>query len=121
MSNASETIVVDTDLDEAPDKVWRALTEPELRSRWLAEADACAEVVEAEPGKRLRLTWRESDQGGGVVESDVTFTLTPTIGGGTRLRLVHDGFVRTPVMALARLPGAMRRRTFALGALKWAA
>jgi uncharacterized protein YndB with AHSA1/START domain len=121
MSDEREAIVVDADLEESPDKVWRALTEPELRSRWLAEADACAEIVEAEPGERLKLAWREADEAGRLIESDVTFTLTPTIGGGTRLRLVHDGFVRTPVMALAGLSAAMRRRTFDLGALKWAA
>ncbi len=121
MSDEAETIVVDTDLDESPDKVWRALTEPELRSRWLAEADVCAEVVEAEPEERLRLAWREPDEGGGVIESDVTFTLTPTIGGGTRLRLVHDGFVRTPVMAMARLSAALRPLRPGVWGLKWAA
>ncbi|HXQ10311.1 MAG TPA: SRPBCC domain-containing protein [Caulobacteraceae bacterium] len=118
-----ETIVVDTDLDEPPEKVWRALTEPEVLDRWLAEAKDRAEVVESEPGKRLRLTWRDRDADGGLVESEVTFTLTPMITGGTRLRLVHDGFVHTACMsALARLPRALRRPRLAnLGGLAWAA
>jgi uncharacterized protein YndB with AHSA1/START domain len=121
MSDEPEPIVVDCDLEESPATVWRALTEPELRAKWLAEADACAEVVEAEPGERLRLAWRERDDDGALVESDVTVTLTPIFSGGTRLRLVHDGFVRTPTMALARLPAALRRPNAGLWRLQWAA
>ena len=120
----TETIVVDTDLDEPPEKVWRVLTEPELLDRWLAEAKEKAEVIEAEPRERLRWSWRERDDAGALVESDVTVTLTPTIGGGTRLRLVHDGFGRLPVTALvlAGLPAALRRsRPRAIGGLAWAA
>jgi uncharacterized protein YndB with AHSA1/START domain len=118
-----ETVVVDTDLDEPPEKVWRALTEPALLDRWLAEAKEKAEVVESEPGQRLRLAWRDFDSGGGLVESEVTFTLTPMITGGTRLRLVHDGFVHTSCMgALALLPRALRRpQPTMLRGLAWAA
>ncbi len=61
------------------------LTEPALLDRWLAEAKDKAEVVESQPGKSLRLTWRDRDADGWLVESEVTFTLTPMIGGGTRL------------------------------------
>ncbi|HLK24087.1 MAG TPA: SRPBCC domain-containing protein [Caulobacteraceae bacterium] len=117
----AEPIVVDCDLDEAPEQVWRALTEPELRSQWLQEADDCAEVVESAPNVRLRLAWRERDEGGSLVESDVTFTLTPLYSGGTRLRVVHDGFVLTPAMALARLPAALKRPRTVMAALAWAA
>ena len=34
-----------------------------------------------------------SDDGERAVDSEVTFTLTPTPAGGTRVRLVHDGFI----------------------------
>ena len=121
MTDEAEPIVVDTDLEEPPEEVWRALTEPELRSKWLAEADSCAEVVEAAPNERLKLAWRERDDSGALVESDVTFTLTPIFSGGTRLRVVHEGFVTTPVTALARLPQAMRRPSGGLWMLKRAA
>jgi uncharacterized protein YndB with AHSA1/START domain len=123
LETPTETVVVDTDLDEPPEKVWRALTEPALLERWLAEAREKAEVVESEPGQRLRLAWRDRDADGGLVESDVTFILTPMISGGTRLRLVHDGFVHTACMSgLARLPAALRRpRRATLSALAWAA
>ncbi|HLI66142.1 MAG TPA: SRPBCC domain-containing protein [Caulobacteraceae bacterium] len=119
---SDETIVIDCDLDEPPAKVWRAVTEPALLDRWLPEAAEQAEVVEADPGERLRLVWRDRDEAGGVIESDVTFTLTPMITGGTRLRVVHDGFARTPTLAraLVRLPNALRRPAI-LGSLAWAA
>jgi uncharacterized protein YndB with AHSA1/START domain len=44
-------------------------------------------VVEAEPERRLKVVWRNAE-----VESDVAFDLTETKDGGTRLRVVHDGF-----------------------------
>jgi uncharacterized protein YndB with AHSA1/START domain len=124
MTDNPEPIVVDCELEEPPEQVWRAVTEPDLLARWLPEAAEKAEVVEARPGERLHLAWRERDEAGGLVESDVTFTLTPIITGGTRLRLVHDGFVRTPCVANAmlRLPGALRRPRLVLkGRLAWAA
>jgi uncharacterized protein YndB with AHSA1/START domain len=123
-----ETVIVDCDLDEPPEKVWRALTVPELMAAWLAEGDIRAEVghrfamqpatgpvecevLEADPRNRLRLAWRERDEDGELIDSEVTFVLTPTITGGTRLRLVHDGFVRTGllVVAIGRIAPTVRK------------
>lgn len=122
MSAQPEPVVVDCDLEAPPDQVWRALTEPDLRDRWLAEAAEKAQVLEAEPQERLRLVWRERDEAGSLIESDVTFTLAPTITGGTRLRLVHDGFVRTPITARATADLRARLgRPPVCGGLAWAA
>lgn len=137
----TEDIVVDCDFDQSPETIWRALTTPDLLERWLAEGDIRpdvghrfgleapagpidCEVLEAQPRRRLRLAWRERDGAGGVVESEVSFTLVPTITGGTRLRVTHGGFIQTgvTVMCLARIATAARppRRPFQ-GALAWAA
>ena len=121
MSDEADTVVVDCDLDAPPETVWRALTEPDVRSRWLEEADSCAEVVEAEPNESLRLAWRERDGTGALVESEVAFTLTPTISGGTRLRVVHEGFVRTPLLAMARLKSELARPRASARPLRMAA
>lgn len=91
----SETIDLTFDLDEPPEKVWRALSEPEIRERWLGANDngADCEVLESEPARRLRLGWRETSPEGGLIASTVTFDLTPTEQGGVRLRIVHGDFV----------------------------
>jgi uncharacterized protein YndB with AHSA1/START domain len=105
------------DLEASADKVWRALTTPALLARWLGPNDIRAEVggrftvragpaqaandnrdvqcqvLALEPGRLLRLGWREAAPGGGAVDSVVTFALSPGEGGGVRLRLTHDGFV----------------------------
>lgn len=124
MSAKSEAVVADCDLEAAPERVWRALTEPALLARWLPEAARKAEVVEARPTERLHLAWRERDEAGALIESDVVFTLAPMINGGTRLRIVHDGFVRTPISARATSSLAsalLRRQPATIGGLRWAA
>ena len=103
MSETPDTVVVEADLEAPPEKVWRALNEPDLRAAWLLPGGAGAEigdrftlddegrkidcqVLEADPERRLRLGWRET---GGDVDSEVSFDLTPTPAGGTRLRVGH--------------------------------
>jgi uncharacterized protein YndB with AHSA1/START domain len=53
------------------------------------------EILEAEHGRKLR--WRQQEPADAVapgllVESVVTFELSDIPSGGTRLRIVHDGF-----------------------------
>jgi len=102
------------ELDDPPEKVWRALSEPELLAAWLMPNDIKPEpgvrftfagpaaaieckVLDAEPGRLLCFSWREqpgADAAGfPAFDSIVTFTLAPTAAGGTQLRIVHDGFV----------------------------
>jgi uncharacterized protein YndB with AHSA1/START domain len=112
-STATETtqsIVVEYDLPHAPQKVWRALTEAELLAAWLMTNDfrpvvghrftfraqplpgwdgiVHCEVLEVDPHKRLRYSWR----GGERLDTVVTWTLASTPSGGTLLRLDHSGF-----------------------------
>lgn len=109
------TIRVDEFLPHPPEKVWRALTEPDLIARWLMPNDfkleighrftfqafpmpaagfggtGHSEVLEFEPEKMLRIAWRAAPSDLSALDSTVTFTLEPE-GTGTRLFLVHDGF-----------------------------
>ncbi len=133
----SESVIVDCDLAEPPEKVWRALTVPELLAEWLMPndfeprighdftfrpekgADIACEVLDVEENRLIRYSWREEDQ---PVDSIVTVRLTPLTGGGTHLRLVHTGFPLRASRASLALARAGRTMATALrGGLRWAA
>jgi uncharacterized protein YndB with AHSA1/START domain len=110
----TQSISQEYDLPYPPAKVWRALTEPELLARWLMSNDmqpaagrsftfrseptpwwdgiVHCEMLEIEPPKRLSYTWRSGPESS-PLDTVVTWTLTPTPSGGTRLTLKHSGFV----------------------------
>jgi len=119
MAGARE-IVVDEVFPHTLDVVWNTLTTPEMIGRWLkmqpkgfepkvgtrftyqttpaGEWDGVirCEVLEVIPRQRLVYAWRgghETNVGYGArLDTVVTFTLSP-VEAGTRLRLVHAGFV----------------------------
>jgi uncharacterized protein YndB with AHSA1/START domain len=102
----AKRVTVECALDAAPEKVWRALSIPAYRDAWLMpDGDGgrfSAEVIEAVPPHRLRLSWREGDADSEMV----TFTLEATPNGGTWLRLVHDRVaepMRVPIPANANV------------------
>lgn len=98
MSEAIDSVIVECELPDPPEKVWRALTEPELVAEWLTADEPAPierEVVLEEPPHRLRLAWRD----GSDVESLVTFELERTSTGGTSLRVVHTGISQSMVEA----------------------
>ncbi len=106
MSNPAmdtRTVVTERDIPFPPDKIWRALTQPQLIEQWLMKSDFAptvdhtfsftadwgsvdCRVVTVEPNKTLAYTW-----GAYGLESVVTWTLTP-IGTGTHLRMEQSGF-----------------------------
>lgn len=90
MSDSIDSVIVECELPDPPEKVWRALTEPDLVTEWLnddAPGPIEREVVLEEPHRLLRYAWRD----GSDVESLVTFELERTSSGGTSLRVVHTG------------------------------
>ena len=121
-SHTQETqdIVVDEVFPHAPETLWRALTSGDLVGRWLAmtptgfepvkgkrftfqttpagvwDGVIQCEVLEAIPNQRFAFAWKgghDSNAGyGSRLDTVVTFTLTK-VNDGTRLRLVHSGFV----------------------------
>ena len=107
----TESISFEFDLHHAPEKVWRALTDPALLTEWLLpvvnlrlEPGAAftfktqpqpgwdgivnCRFVEIEPLRTLSYTWVVGDN---WLDTVVIFTLTPT-ALGTRLSLVQSGF-----------------------------
>jgi uncharacterized protein YndB with AHSA1/START domain len=89
--------------ERSPEVVWSALTEPASIAKWLGDAIECdirpagvlvvdhgegyrsrSEVIEAEPPRRLAMTWDFPDE----PPSEVAFTLR-TSNDGTVLELAH--------------------------------
>ena len=116
---SDEDIVVECELEAAPEKVWRALTVPELVATWLdvpAVETGCRDdtgpayrIVEALPYSRVRYAW--SDATSTEPESFVTFDLYPNGDGGTSFRLTHSVDAGRTIVAPANSnsPPLMRR------------
>jgi uncharacterized protein YndB with AHSA1/START domain len=107
----TDSISFDFDLDHAPEKVWRALTDPALLTEWLLpvvgfelepaaaftfhtkpfpgwDGTVSCRILEIEAPRKLSYTWVVGDMG---LDTVVTFTLTPT-ESGSRLSVVQSGF-----------------------------
>lgn len=86
----SETILVlEFDFDAPPAKVWRAVTIPALRERWLPDRDlAQAEPESSIAGEEVRYRLRDSEPP--FRESHVIFRIEPHEDGGTRLRILQQ-------------------------------
>lgn len=90
MSDAPENNVeFEYELDDPPQKVWRAISIPELREHWLPK-DALAEPepTSVKPGEEVR--YRMRDSAPPYLESAVTFQVAPNANGGTILRIIHE-------------------------------
>lgn len=98
-------IEVDQFLAHPPERVWRALVEPELQAQWMSMGPDFAptvghrfdidmgqwgttrcEVLEAVEPERLVISWINDP-----LDTTVTWRLVPE-GTGTRLFLEHTGF-----------------------------
>jgi uncharacterized protein YndB with AHSA1/START domain len=120
LKSATQDIVVDEVFPHAPETIWKTLTSGELMARWLRmtptgfepvkgkqfsyqttpggawDGVIHCEVLDAKPNERLVYTWKsghpENVGYGARLDTVVTFTLS-RVANGTRLRLVHSGFV----------------------------
>lgn len=103
--------VYTTYIEAAPDKVWEALTDPEMTAAYWGHsnisdwqpgsawehrrldgsgiADVEGTVVEAVPGKRLVITWAGPGEDRPDGPSTVTFDLKP-LGGTVQLTVTHE-------------------------------
>ena len=116
----TQHILVEETFPHAAEVIWKTLTIGALMGRWLMmqptgyaalvgnrftyqttpagpwDGVIQCEVLEVRPNERLSYSWHgghESNNGyGSQLDTVVTFTLTK-VDGGTRLRVVHSGFV----------------------------
>jgi uncharacterized protein YndB with AHSA1/START domain len=113
-------ITMDEVVPHAPETVWKVLTTSELIARWLMQNDFTpglgkrftlratpmgdwdgtvrCQIITWNPPRELAYSWVGGSTGnpdyGAALDSTLTWTLTP-VAGGTRVRMVHDGF-RSP-------------------------
>jgi uncharacterized protein YndB with AHSA1/START domain len=119
IASTTQEIMVDEVFPHAPEAIWKALTTGDLIGRWLMtpsgfepvkgnaftfqttpagawDGTIHCRIVELVPHERLAYTWRSGHDGnvgyGSPLDTLVTWTLS-RVEGGTRLRLVHSGFV----------------------------
>jgi uncharacterized protein YndB with AHSA1/START domain len=115
----SQDIVVDEVFPHAPETIWKTLTTGTLIARWMMEPAGFepvkgkhftfkttpagewdgtihCQVLEAIPNERLVYAWKGGHEGnaayGSPLDTVVTFTLSK-VENGTRVRLIHSGFV----------------------------
>lgn len=119
LKHDTQDIVVDEVFPHAPGAIWKALTSGKLMARWIMEPTGFApvegnhftfkttpagewdgiihcQVLEVIPDKRFVYAWKGGHAGnvgyGSQLDTVVTWTLSP-VETGTRVRLVHSGFV----------------------------
>ena len=120
LKSDTQDIVVDEVFPHAPETIWKALTTGQLIARWLQMTPTGFEpvkgtrftfqttpagawdgiihcqVLEAMANERLVYAWKGGHEGnvgyGSRLDTVVTWTLS-RVENGTRLRLVHSGFV----------------------------
>jgi uncharacterized protein YndB with AHSA1/START domain len=112
-AEATRSLVFERQMRHPPEKIWRALTTPELISEWLMKNDfqpvvghrfqfratpmpgwsgvTNCEVIEADPPRRLVYRWGDGSESDSGLRTVVTWTLTPA-DGGTLVRMEQSGF-----------------------------
>ena len=115
----TQDIVVDEVFPHAPETLWKTLTTGDLMARWMMAPTGFAPVVgtrftfqttpagawdgtihcqvlEVKPNERFVYAWKGGHEGntgyGSRLDTIVTWLLS-RVENGTRLRLVHSGFV----------------------------
>jgi uncharacterized protein YndB with AHSA1/START domain len=119
LKSDTQDIVVEEVFPHAPEKIWKVLTSGELMGRWIMaptgfepvegkhftmkttaagawDGTIRCQVLEVKPNERFVYAWKGGHEGnvgyGAPLDTVVTWTLS-RVGNGTRLRLVHSGFV----------------------------
>jgi uncharacterized protein YndB with AHSA1/START domain len=86
---AAKSLVFECEIDEPPQKVWRAISIPGYRENWLPkQALADPEATSVTPGQEIRYRMRDDDPP--FLESVVTIQISPNATGGTSFRVIHE-------------------------------
>jgi uncharacterized protein YndB with AHSA1/START domain len=143
--SGTQDIIVEEVLPHTPETIWKTLTTPQLIGRWLhmtptgfapvkgtrftyqtTPAGAWdgvirCEVLEVVPNQRLVYSWKgghETNAGyGSRLDTVVTLTLS-RVEAGTRLRVVHSGFMLPHnEMAFRNMSGGWKKVVPSIGTI----
>ncbi|WP_112947151.1 SRPBCC family protein [Hyphomicrobiales bacterium] len=119
LKSETQDIVVDEVFPHTPETIWKTLTNGDLMGRWIMpptgfqpvegthftfkttpagawDGTIRCQVLEVRPHERFVYSWQGGHEGntgyGSRLDTVVTWTLAK-VDNGTRLRLVHSGFV----------------------------
>ena len=119
LKSRTQEIVLEEAFPHAPEKIWKTLTSGQLMGRWLMAPTGFepvvgnrftmkttpagawdgiihCQVLEVKPHERFAYAWKGGHAGnvgyGAPLDTVVTWTLS-RVEAGTRVRLVHSGFV----------------------------
>ena len=81
-------IAFECDLDEPPEKVWRAISIPEFRKNWLPDEVLADPQPVSVCSDEIR--YRMRDEISPFVASVVALRVLPNGNGGTTLRIIHE-------------------------------
>jgi uncharacterized protein YndB with AHSA1/START domain len=140
----TQEIVVDEVFPHVPEMIWKALTNGELIGRWIMVPSGFeavkgtrftfqttpggawdgvihCQVLEVVPNERLAYAWKGGNIAnvgyGAPLNTVVTWTLS-RVASGTRLRLVHSGFLApTNDLAFKTMSGGWTKVVRKLGAV----
>ena len=128
VQSATQQIVVEEVFPHTAETIWLTLTNGTLIGRWLMEPTGFepvrgnrftfqtkaagawdgtirCQVLEVVPNERFCFSWKGGDAGnagyGSLLDTVVTFTLTP-VDGGTRVKIVHSGLRPRPMIPRTR-------------------
>jgi uncharacterized protein YndB with AHSA1/START domain len=104
--------------DLRPGGKYRALASAEMRAMGAPEVAVDGEVIEADPPRKLVLSWRLAMDPVSAAEgfTRVTYEIEPVKNGGTKLTVTHD---LTGAPKLAALVGGELETTGAGGGWSW--
>jgi uncharacterized protein YndB with AHSA1/START domain len=91
-TSVDESLVYEFDLPAPLEKVWHALTDPQLVTQWMLpephepHANVELELAACEPPSYVAYHWRAGNE----PQTLVSFELHTALDGGTRLRLTHQ-------------------------------
>jgi uncharacterized protein YndB with AHSA1/START domain len=142
LKSETQDIVVDEVFPHAPETIWKTLTSGNLIGRWIMQPTGFqpvvgthftfqttaagawdgtihCQVLEVKPNERIVYAWKgghEANVGyGSPLDTVVSLTLS-RVENGTRLRLVHSGFI-TPTndIAFENMSGGWKKVVKSIG------